>query len=74
MNGTCPQTESAGVKVETVESSFLKLRGEIRGPPDTPFEGNISSSTFYTFKITILKATFTTTAQDSPDPGALNHY
>jgi len=33
------ETESAGVKVETVESSFLKLRGEIRGPPDTPFEG-----------------------------------
>ena len=33
------QAETAGVKVELVDNSFLKLRGEIKGPPDTPFDG-----------------------------------
>ena len=32
------QGETVGVKVELVDNSFQKLRGEIRGPPDTPFE------------------------------------
>ena len=25
--------------MDLVDSSFLKLRGEIKGPPDTPFDG-----------------------------------
>ena len=33
------QVETAGVKVDLVDNSFLKLRGEIKGPPDTPFDG-----------------------------------
>lgn len=33
------EAETAGVKVDLVDSSFLKLRGEIKGPPDTPFDG-----------------------------------
>lgn len=33
------EAETAGVKVELVDNSFLKLRGEIKGPPDTPFDG-----------------------------------
>ena len=33
------QAETAGVKLDLEDSSFLKLRGEIRGPPDTPFDG-----------------------------------
>ena len=33
------QAETAGVHVELVDNSFLKLRGEIKGPPDTPFDG-----------------------------------
>eukprot|EP00116_Pleurobrachia_bachei_P007020 sb/3467282/ len=33
------KAETAGVKLDLEDSSFLKLRGEIRGPPDTPFDG-----------------------------------
>ena len=29
------------IKVELADDSFTELRGEIAGPPDTPYEGGV---------------------------------
>lgn len=34
-----PQTSKNQIKVEMVGDNFTELRGEIAGPPDTPYEG-----------------------------------
>lgn len=34
-----PQTIKNQIKVELVGDNFTELRGEIAGPPDTPYEG-----------------------------------
>lgn len=34
-----PQTSKNQIKVELVGDNFTELRGEIAGPPDTPYEG-----------------------------------
>lgn len=33
------QVAKCHIKVELVDDSFTSLRGEILGPPDTPYEG-----------------------------------
>lgn len=35
----CPQTSKNQIKVDLVDENFTELRGEIAGPPDTPYEG-----------------------------------
>lgn len=37
-----PQTIKNQIKVELVGDNFTELRGEIAGPPDTPYEGTLS--------------------------------
>lgn len=37
-----PQTIKNQIKVELVGDNFTELRGEIAGPPDTPYEGILS--------------------------------
>lgn len=39
-----PQTIKNQIKVELVGDNFTELRGEIAGPPDTPYEGILSVS------------------------------
>ncbi|XP_056345152.1 ubiquitin-conjugating enzyme E2 K isoform X2 [Oenanthe melanoleuca] len=34
-----PQTSKNQIKVDLVDENFTELRGEIAGPPDTPYEG-----------------------------------
>lgn len=34
-----PQTIKNQIKVELVGDNFTELKGEIAGPPDTPYEG-----------------------------------
>ncbi|XP_072719530.1 ubiquitin-conjugating enzyme E2 K isoform X1 [Ciconia boyciana] len=36
---TSPQTSKNQIKVDLVDENFTELRGEIAGPPDTPYEG-----------------------------------
>ncbi|EDO39550.1 predicted protein [Nematostella vectensis] len=36
---TSEEDQKSGIKVELVDETFTKLKGEIRGPPETPFEG-----------------------------------
>lgn len=40
----CPnlQTSKNQIKVDLVDENFTELRGEIAGPPDTPYEGIVS--------------------------------
>lgn len=40
----CPnsQTSKNQIKVELVGDNFTELRGEIAGPPDTPYEGIVT--------------------------------
>lgn len=33
------QTSKNQIKVDLVDENFTELRGEIAGPPDTPYEG-----------------------------------
>uniref|UniRef100_A0AAQ4NNV5 Ubiquitin-conjugating enzyme E2 K n=1 Tax=Gasterosteus aculeatus aculeatus TaxID=481459 RepID=A0AAQ4NNV5_GASAC len=35
----CRQTSKNQIKVDLVDENFTELRGEIAGPPDTPYEG-----------------------------------
>ena len=42
-----PQTIKSQIKVELVGDNFTELRGEIAGPPDTPYEGILSVSLHY---------------------------
>lgn len=39
----CPfspfQTSKNQIKVDLVDENFTELKGEIAGPPDTPYEG-----------------------------------
>lgn len=34
------QTSKNQIKVDLVDENFTELRGEIAGPPDTPYEGD----------------------------------
>ena len=34
------QTSKNQIKVDLVDENFTELKGEIAGPPDTPYEGN----------------------------------
>ncbi|XP_035752630.1 ubiquitin-conjugating enzyme E2 K [Egretta garzetta] len=36
---TSPKTSKNQIKVDLVDENFTELRGEIAGPPDTPYEG-----------------------------------
>ncbi|XP_063257869.1 ubiquitin-conjugating enzyme E2 K isoform X1 [Prinia subflava] len=38
-NCTSPKTSKNQIKVDLVDENFTELRGEIAGPPDTPYEG-----------------------------------
>lgn len=40
----CPklQTSKNQIKVDLVDENFTELRGEIAGPPDTPYEGIVT--------------------------------
>jgi len=33
--------EQNGVKIEMIDDSLSKLKGTIKGPPDTPYEGGV---------------------------------
>ena len=33
------QAQKNNIKLELVDDTYTKLRGEIAGPPDTPYEG-----------------------------------
>lgn len=35
------QTSKNQIKVDLVDENFTELRGEIAGPPDTPYEGTV---------------------------------
>lgn len=37
-----PQTSKNQIKVDLVDENFTELRGEIAGPPDTPYEGIVT--------------------------------
>lgn len=36
------QTSKNQIKVDLVDENFTELRGEIAGPPDTPYEGTVT--------------------------------
>jgi len=38
---TCEEAQLTGVKVEMNGDNLMRLRGEIRGPPDTPYSGGV---------------------------------
>lgn len=38
------QTSKNQIKVDLVDENFTELKGEIAGPPDTPYEGELSVS------------------------------
>jgi len=38
---TCEEAQTTGVKVEMAGDNLMRLRGEIRGPPDTPYAGGV---------------------------------
>ena len=35
------QAQKNNIKLELVDDTYTKLRGEISGPPDTPYEGKL---------------------------------
>ena len=35
------QAAKCRIKVELVDDTFTRLKGEILGPPDTPYEGGV---------------------------------
>lgn len=47
-----PQTSKNQIKVEMVGDNFTELRGEIAGPPDTPYEGTPLTCTMLTWHTT----------------------
>ncbi|CDW57227.1 ubiquitin conjugating enzyme E2 K [Trichuris trichiura] len=41
MQRICFQLEATGIKVTVETDTYQELKGEIRGPPDSPYEGGI---------------------------------
>ena len=46
-----PQTSRNQIKVDLVDENFTELRGEIAGPPDTPYEGKSVYTHLYTLTV-----------------------
>lgn len=44
-----PQTSKNQIKVDLVNENFTELRGEIAGPPDTPYEGTVTQLYIYIY-------------------------
>ena len=38
---TSSEASSSGVRLEMIDDDLSHLRGEVRGPPDTPYDGGI---------------------------------
>ncbi|OXB83787.1 UNVERIFIED_CONTAM: hypothetical protein H355_002999 [Colinus virginianus] len=58
------ETSKNQIKVDLVDENFTELRGEIAGPPDTPYEGNLNNNTACT-----LWGAANTVVQVRPFPG-----